>query len=1192
MLKATFGRNATLSGKFGETDPMKANAQGKVINRGVKGTSVEKAEVDEKGHLIVSLDDGESQDAGYVVGPKGDKGAKGDTGDKGDKGDPGKDGVVTFEALTDEQKASLKGDKGDPFTIAKVYKSVAAMNADYGNSSIPQGAFVVIDTGSVEDADTGKLYVKGGSSYTYLTDLSGAQGIRGPAGPKGETQDVSGKLDTAVFEQYWEQAIVEMGKKVDKTTYNSDLQGAGQQLSALSENKADKADLEKKANAADLAKVATSGSYDDLTGKPTIPSVAGLAKQDDVDKALNTKVDKALAEQTYTGVQATANSQAGGTFWFGQVHPESFNAPWHIRYELDISMAGQALNGSYKGVVDLFGIGPTRQTYAIWNNFYSTSYRAIYYHCNAMVKTAALLESNGHLVGFSLQNAYSPTSATYKRTVRARAVQADGCTVELYDALKPYATWNSTTWGSISQLDAQNNGLRETGDDNTYDRYVMGSMQLVADGTMYGGQLVLSADGEKWFSICTKARAVSTANTCTTKGFRPENILYYSSGTSVTNGNKTATWTVFQWIPTDLRYSTNKTTFNAWKDLYLKCTYNEDDGLFYLVEGDWVTQALPTTEDGYYYIRIAKMYSTTSGYICTDKDIYQYKSGRVRKVSVEALELMEEIRGAKGGMEDDVTEYNAVQPVVAAYLADADAQYTASNTASVSVAAAHFGSMWDYRDKPTGHTMTVPEAGILYMIDESTGVGYSEAVSAGTHTVYNCRPDHVYRWWIKNSGGATVANGRIKAQGQLREIYVNPNARNFRDIGGAACDGGTVNYGVLYRGSQIDGEFATDEGTYKILHDQCGIRAEVDMRENPPQDYSLVGKDVEYLHRPLPDNFSNYKHIVNPYMPAWEKQAVDIIKAVMDAVSAGKPVYLHCTYGADRTGAICCVLEGLLGMGRVDIDKDYELTNYAYGNKARTSSLYVGLIDQINTYSGNTFRDKLVTWLQGMGGITAKELNDFRAAMINGSPEKITWSFSVVKSLTGCTATGGSTVVSGERYDAEITPNSKYTLKTVVVKMGEADITAEAYDSTNHKVHIGAVTGNITITAVAEQQEVKPDYPTNPELTWYQGKNLNYSDGVSITDSAQYAYCDYVMVDPTATYTSTMVMAYSADNYRVLCYDGNKKFLGVGFSQQQNGSAWSVGSKYANCQYVRFRLYANSATNVAKECEGFVLTKS
>lgn len=50
-------------------------------------------------------------DLKYMTGPKGDKGEKGD---QGVPGPPGRDGVVTFENLSQEQRASLKGDKGEP----------------------------------------------------------------------------------------------------------------------------------------------------------------------------------------------------------------------------------------------------------------------------------------------------------------------------------------------------------------------------------------------------------------------------------------------------------------------------------------------------------------------------------------------------------------------------------------------------------------------------------------------------------------------------------------------------------------------------------------------------------------------------------------------------------------------------------------------------------------------------------------------------------------------------------------------------------------------------------------------------------------------------------------------------------------------------------------------------------------------
>ena len=78
-----------------------------------------------------------------------------------------------------------KGEKGDPFTVAKTYASVAEMNEGYATDEVPQGGFVVIETGDVNDEDNAKLYMKGAEAYQYITDLSGADGLTGPQGPAG-----------------------------------------------------------------------------------------------------------------------------------------------------------------------------------------------------------------------------------------------------------------------------------------------------------------------------------------------------------------------------------------------------------------------------------------------------------------------------------------------------------------------------------------------------------------------------------------------------------------------------------------------------------------------------------------------------------------------------------------------------------------------------------------------------------------------------------------------------------------------------------------------------------------------------------------------------------------------------------------------------------------------------------------------
>lgn len=93
-----------------------------------------------------------------------------------------------------------KGEKGDPFTITKVYNSKAEMDADYNNPSVPMGAFVCI-TNSVDQSENATLYVKGTQEYTFVTDLSGATGIQGTPGIGIGKVEFTG-VETATYKEY------------------------------------------------------------------------------------------------------------------------------------------------------------------------------------------------------------------------------------------------------------------------------------------------------------------------------------------------------------------------------------------------------------------------------------------------------------------------------------------------------------------------------------------------------------------------------------------------------------------------------------------------------------------------------------------------------------------------------------------------------------------------------------------------------------------------------------------------------------------------------------------------------------------------------------------------------------------------------------------------------------------------------
>ena len=76
-----------------------------------------------------------------------------------------------------------QGPTGEGFSIYKTYSSIESMNNDTDN--VPIGKFVLIAS-DVEDPDNAKLFVKNSEgSFTFETDMSGAQGIQGPMGPTG-----------------------------------------------------------------------------------------------------------------------------------------------------------------------------------------------------------------------------------------------------------------------------------------------------------------------------------------------------------------------------------------------------------------------------------------------------------------------------------------------------------------------------------------------------------------------------------------------------------------------------------------------------------------------------------------------------------------------------------------------------------------------------------------------------------------------------------------------------------------------------------------------------------------------------------------------------------------------------------------------------------------------------------------------
>ena len=342
------------------------------------------------------------------------------------------------------------------------------------------------------------------------------------------------------------------------------------------------------------------------------------------------------------------------------------------------------------------------------------------------------------------------------------------------------------------------------------------------------------------------------------------------------------------------------------------------------------------------------------------------------------------------------------------------------------------------------------------------------------------------------------AAGTLKPLDALRWIKTRNNsaeAWNVRDLGGWACDGGTIKYGLLIRGGRIA---AADRA---VLVGQLGVQHEIDLRGKEGRDpsdgdvatESPLGNDVWFT---IAQKAASYA--LTP-VETWQLY----LRCVIDAVTHREPVYFHCTAGADRTGTLACVLEGLLGMSQSDIDKDYELTTFYSGSgtdanaRRRNEAEWMRLITAINAVSGDSFRDKCVHFAVGTCGMTLADINAYRAAMIDGTPETLHWYQPITKSLTGCTISNSATQVEyGESYTATIAPETGKELDTIAVTMGGTDITLTAV--AGGVITIPKVTGAITITAAASAPQVS--YTVTLNLTNVASSNA----ATTIAEGAAY----------------------------------------------------------------------------------------
>lgn len=311
---------------------------------------------------------------------------------------------------------------------------------------------------------------------------------------------------------------------------------------------------------------------------------------------------------------------------------------------------------------------------------------------------------------------------------------------------------------------------------------------------------------------------------------------------------------------------------------------------------------------------------------------------------------------------------------------------------------------------PAGIKLNAPlsAAGILYVSewsDYAHALTMSMAKNADTATIYNLIPGRTYNWKVENDAQEVVASGKFKTTGTLRMLKID-NIYNVRDMGGwEGLDGYVMRYGAMVRGSRLNTngsstKIITSSGIRDLLW--VGIRSELDMRNSGDANnakYSFLGEDYPIY---------NVNNAYNSRIATFDNapQSIEGVQKVIEWLKADKPVYFHCSVGADRTGTVAFLVGALCGMSEDALSKEFELTSFSsdvirnsapkanganevlirrrdyYGrmdpNDNEESYKYAKMIEKVKKFPGNTLQEKvyyhLNTGAKSSGGTVGRSI--------------------------------------------------------------------------------------------------------------------------------------------------------------------------------------------------------------------------
>ena len=223
---------------------------------------------------------------------------------------------------------------------------------------------------------------------------------------------------------------------------------------------------------------------------------------------------------------------------------------------------------------------------------------------------------------------------------------------------------------------------------------------------------------------------------------------------------------------------------------------------------------------------------------------------------------------------------------------------------------------------------------------------------------------------------------------------------NVRDLGGLPGRGGrTVKRGLVYRSAGLNanaqyrvpgtknkilpkdqwkgpGASRVSEKLKKHIVEELGVRTDLDLRTDG-EVFGMTGSPLGEKVKWVRVSSSEYKGMASETGRA---AFVRDFRLFLD--EANYPIVFHCIAGADRTGSLACILNGLLGVDADLLHRDWQYTWTGRDKPvAAPEKRWQSLMEVFDACKGETLNDRIEAYVLACG-ITADEIARFRAIML------------------------------------------------------------------------------------------------------------------------------------------------------------------------------------------------------------------